>query len=436
MSYSVRRYVVFILVLFLVVPSGMMAQQASGDQVLEPAQLDQLLAPIALYPDTLLSQTLMASTYPLEVVQAARWSQTKPDLKGDKAVQAVAGETWDVSVKSLVAFPEVLAMMNEKLGWTQKVGDAFLSQQKDVLDSVQRLRNQAYEAGNLKSGEQQTIIVEQAPQQTIIKVEPADPQVIYVPSYNPTVVYGTWAYPAYPPVYIPPPPGYYYGSALATGFAFGVGVAAAGAIFGDCNWHGGDVDIDINRATNIDRSFNSARIENNKWEHNPEHRKGVAYRDQTTAQKYNRGQSANAQARESFRGRSETGRQAAERGGSAQNRDRSAGGTRDLQGRGESGARDRSAFGSRDVQGRRESGSIDRSAARHPSQVSSTRADTRPSGDRSAFGGYDQGSRTSNYSNRGRESMSSSHSGGGGIQRGGGSGGFQRSGGSRGGGRR
>lgn len=431
MNCSVRRYMVFILVLFLVVPSGMMAQQASGDPVLEQAQLDQLLAPIALYPDTLLSQTLMASTYPLEVVQAARWSQANAGLKGDKAVQAVAGETWDVSVKSLVAFPEVLAMMNEKLDWTQKVGDAFLSQQKDVLDSVQRLRNQAHEAGNLKSGEQQTIVVEQAPQQTIIKVEPADPQVIYVPSYNPTVVYGTWAYPAYPPVYIPPPPGYYYGSALATGFAFGVGVAAAGAIFGDCNWHGGDVDIDINRATNIDRSFNSARVENNKWQHNPEHRKGVSYRDQATAQKYNRGQSANAQARESFRGRSETGRQAAERTGSAQNRDRSASGTRDMQGVRESGSRDRSASGTRDGQGRRESGSVDRSTGRQQRDVPSARTNSRQSSDRSAFGGYDQGSRSKSYSSRGRESMSSARSGGD-VQRGGGG----RSGGGRGGGRR
>ncbi len=436
MNCSVRRYIILILVLLFVAPNGMMAQEASGDQVLEPAQLDQLLAPIALYPDTLLSQTLMASTYPLEVVQAARWSQANAGLKGDKAVNAVAGETWDVSVKSLVAFPEVLAMMNEKLEWTQKVGDAFLSQQKDVLDSVQRLRNQAYEAGNLKSGEQQTIVVEQAPQQTIIKVEPADPQVIYVPSYNPTVVYGTWAYPAYPPVYIPPPPGYYYGSALATGLAFGVGIAAAGAVFGDCDWHGGDVDIDIDRATNIDRNFNSTRIENNKWQHNSEHRKGVAYRDQATAQKYNRGQSANAQARESYRGRSETGRQTAERSGSAQNRDRSAGGTRDVQGTRESGSLDRSTSGTRDVQGRRESGSIDRSAGRQQRDISSARADTRHSSDRSAFGGYDQGSRTKNYSSRGRESMSSARGGGGFQKGGGGRSGGSRGGGSRGGGRR
>ena len=150
MSYSVRRYLIVILVLLLLAPGSLIAQEASTGQVLSPAQIDQLLAPIALYPDTLLSQVLMASTYPLEIVQAARWSQDNPSLKGDKAVQAVENETWDVSVKSLGAFPEVLAMMNDKLDWSQKLGDAFLAQQKDVLDSVQRLRNQAYEAGNLK----------------------------------------------------------------------------------------------------------------------------------------------------------------------------------------------------------------------------------------------------------------------------------------------
>ena len=427
MRFSVRRNLILILVLLLLAPGGLRAQEATTGQLLDPAQLDQLLAPIALYPDALLSQTLMASTYPLEIVQAARWTQANSSLKGDKAVQAVSNETWDVSVKSLVAFPEVLAMMNDNLDWTQNLGDAFLAQQKDVLDSVQRLRNQAYEAGNLKSGEQQTIVVEQAPQQTIIKVEPADPQVIYVPTYNPTVVYGSWAYPAYPPVYLPPPPGYYFGSALATGFAFGVGIAAAGAVFGDCNWGRGDVDIDINKAVNIDRSFNSSRIKNNKWQHNPEHRKGVAYRDQATAKKYNRGKSPNAQARESFRGRNEISRQ-----GLDSNRQRSSGKGRDLQGQRGTDTRDRSVSGSRNAQGRRETGSVDRSSARQQKRSSSAKVDTRRSGDKSAFGGYDKGSRTKNYSSRGRESVSSSRGGSKATRKGGGG----RTGGGRGGGRR
>ncbi len=154
----------------------------------------------------------MASTYPLEIVQAARWAKANPNVKGDAAVKAVENQTWDVSVKSLVAFPQILEPMNEKLDWTQKLGDAFLADQKSVLDAVQRLRAKAEQSGNLKSTEQQKVIVEQAaPQQTVIKIEPANPQTIYVPAYNPTVVYGAWGYPAYPPYYWPPSPVWYPG---------------------------------------------------------------------------------------------------------------------------------------------------------------------------------------------------------------------------------
>ncbi len=157
----------------------------------KPEEIEALVAPIALYPDAVLAQTLMASTYPLEVVQAARWVKANPDLKGDAAVKAVENQPWDVSVKSLVAFPQILVPMDEKIDWTQKLGDAFLADEKGVLDAVQRLRGKANQAGNLQSNEQQKVIVEQAaPQQTVIKIEPANPQVIYVPAYNPTVVYG------------------------------------------------------------------------------------------------------------------------------------------------------------------------------------------------------------------------------------------------------
>ncbi len=184
----------------------------------KPEEIEALVAPIALYPDSLLSQVLMASTYPLEIVQAARWVKANPNVKGDAAVKAVESQTWDVSVKSLVAFPQVLEPMNEKLDWTQKLGDAFLADQKAVLDAVQRLRLKAEKSGNLKTTEQQKVIIEEAaPQQTVIKIEPANPQVIYVPAYNPTVVYGAWGYPAYPPYYWPPPPLYYPGGALVEG---------------------------------------------------------------------------------------------------------------------------------------------------------------------------------------------------------------------------
>ena len=167
----------------------------SWAQTFKPEEIDALVAPIALYPDDLLSQIFMASTYPLEVVQANRWASQNQNLKGDALAEGLEKQDWDPSVKSLVNFPEVLSKMSDKLDWTQKLGDAFLEQQKDVMDAVQRLRAKAEAAGNLKTTEQQKVIVEEK----VIKIEPASPQVVYVPTYNPTVVYGAWPYPAYPP---------------------------------------------------------------------------------------------------------------------------------------------------------------------------------------------------------------------------------------------
>jgi hypothetical protein len=210
-----------------------------------------------------------------------------------------------VSVKSLVAFPQILEPMNEKIDWTQKLGDAFLADQKAVMGAVQRLRQRAQQSGNLKSSEQQKVVVEEAaPQQTVIKIEPASPQVVYVPAYNPTVVYGAWAYPAYPPYYWPPP-AYYYpaGGALAAGLAFGVGVATVGAIFGDCDWGRNEVNVNVNRATNIDRNFNrNTNVSaGGRWQHDASHRGGVAYRDSASREKYSR-QVAGAEARQQYRG--------------------------------------------------------------------------------------------------------------------------------------
>ncbi|WP_236597598.1 DUF3300 domain-containing protein [Paraburkholderia kirstenboschensis] len=286
----------------------------SQAQQFPPDEIEALVAPIALYPDSLLSQVLMASTYPLEVVHAARWVKAHRDLKGDAAVKAVQDQPWDVSVKSLVAFPQVLEPMNDKLDWTQKLGDVFLANEKDVLDAVQRLRARAQKAGNLTSNAQQKVIVEapasspggqsgQAPQ-SIVRIEPSNPQVIYVPSYNPTVVYGAWSAPAYPPTYWPPYPAYYPGAALATGFAWGVGIAAAGAIFGNCNWNNNDVNINVNKAANIDRNFDRTTVEGGKWKHDSGHRQGVAYRDNATRDKYARG-APGGDARRDYRGRTD-----------------------------------------------------------------------------------------------------------------------------------
>nr|WP_318230256.1 DUF3300 domain-containing protein [Paraburkholderia terrae]MDW3663542.1 DUF3300 domain-containing protein [Paraburkholderia terrae] len=210
-------------------------------------QLDSLTAPIALYPDALLAQVLMASTFPQDVSAAAAWSKANSQYKGDDAVKAVASEPWDPSVQSLVAFPQVLATMDSKPDWVTQIGNAFLAQPNDVMDSVQRLRKQAQSSGNLKSSEQQKVIVEQS----TIQIVPANPQVVYVPTYNPTVVYGTWPYPAYPPVYMPPPPGYAIASGFMTGLAFGAGVAVANSLWGGFNWNNHNVNINVNRYNNI-----------------------------------------------------------------------------------------------------------------------------------------------------------------------------------------
>ncbi len=304
------------------------AQEANKSFTAE--QLDQLLAPVALYPDALLAQTLMAATYPLEVVEAARWSQTNPNLKGDAAVAAVKDKSWDVSVKSLTAFPQVLAMMNDKLDWTQKVGDAMVGQQKDVADSIQRLRAKAAAAGNLKSNGQQKVTTQASGGGSAIVIEPANPEMIYVPYYNPTWAYGPWPYPAYPPFYYPPPPNYGYGAALATGMMFGLGVAAGAAMFGGWHWgwSGGGwgnsyTSVNVNRATTISaNNFDANKYRNGQWQHDAAHRDGVPYR--TTAERDRFGQNRpGSQQREQFRGQIDdrgaaANREPANRAGTAQ----------------------------------------------------------------------------------------------------------------------
>jgi hypothetical protein len=275
-----------------------------------PEQLDQMLAPIALYPDALLSQVLMAATYPLEVVEAARWSQANPNLKGDAAVAAVKDKNWDVSVKSLTAFPQTLQMMSNQLDWTQKLGDAMIGQQKDVATAVQRLRAKAQAAGNLKSTPQQTVTTQSSGGASAIVIEPANPEVLYVPYYNPAWAYGPWPYPAYPPPYYPPPPN--YGAALMTGMMFGLGVAAGAAMFGGWHWGyaGGGwgnsyTTVNVNRATNITNNFNADRYRNGQWSHDPAHRDGVPYRTPAERQEFGQHRPDSAAQRQQFRGQLE-----------------------------------------------------------------------------------------------------------------------------------
>lgn len=301
------RTLIWMLVLSLVVPAGVFAQgTGTSKPVFKQEELEQILAPIALYSDDLIAQILMASTYPLEVVEATRWVKANPNLKGNQLTSALEKQRWDPSVKSLVNFPSVLTMMNEKLDWTQKLGDAFLAQQKDVMNTVQKLRAKAQASGNLKTTKEQKVVV----QEQSIVIVPADPQVIYVPTYNPTVVYGAWPYPAYPPYYYYPP-GYTAGVA-AFSFAAGVAVGAAwGYAWGGCNWNHGDVNVNVNKNVNVNNQINrnnyANRISTNpgghgEWKHDPDHRKGVAYRDQATGAKYGQAPRSGADARKDFRG--------------------------------------------------------------------------------------------------------------------------------------
>jgi hypothetical protein len=290
-----------------------------SQQLLKPEELDQLLAPIALYPDTLLAEILMASTYPLEVVQADRWATENKNLKGDQLKAAVDKQSWDDSVKALVATPSVLSMMSTKLDWTQKLGDAVLAQQPDVMDAVQRLRAKAQANNKLASTKEQKVTTTQQQGRDVIVIEPAVPDTIYVPYYDPAVVYGAWPYASYPPYYFPPPYGYVSGALLATGLAFGAGYALGRWTSGGNYWGGGlnwgNRNINVNRPVNI----NTGNINvGNNWQHNSVHRQGVKYSNTNVQQKFGGNNiRAGSSDRMDFRGRN--GEQVLKPGGGAGN---------------------------------------------------------------------------------------------------------------------
>ena len=398
------------------------APAAAPTTSFKPEELEQIVAPIALYPDALLAQIFMASTYPLEIVQADRWVKQNPTLKDSP--EELNKQTWDPSVKSLIDVPQVLTMMSEKLDWTVKLGDAFIANQKALMDAVQRLRAKAYAQGNLKDSKEQKVVVEQVPATTtqpssqVIVVQSSQPSVVYVPTYNPTVVYGGWPYPAYPPAYYYPPG--YVAAASVVSFGVGMAVGAAwGHAWGDCDWHGGDVDIDVNKNINYNQNINREKVKNeynnraktnggkaNTFQHDPSHRQGVGYRDAGTTERY-RGQGASrqtSQARDSYRGRTQAGPS-----------DLSRGGVDSL--RGGSGT-----------------GSGARTANRTPQTADRSR---QASGARSSgFGGVDSGGASARAaSNRGQQSRSSPNYSRSSAARSGGGGG-SRGGGGRGGGRR
>ncbi|MEC7583491.1 MAG: DUF3300 domain-containing protein [Planctomycetota bacterium] len=386
------------------------AQQSSPSKPakpLTPEQLQQLVAPIALYPDALLSQVLMASTYPLEIVEAARWAKANPGLDSKALQDAMQKQTWDPSVKSLAAFPQVLQMMSDKLTWTTQLGDAFLADQKSVMDNIQVLRQKAKAEGNLKSNQQQTVKVEDQPtgdeSQTIV-ISPTNPEVVYVPVYNPTVIYGPWAYPTYPPFYWYPP-GYVATSSM---ISFGMGMAVGAALWGGCDWHHSHVDINVNRYN----SFNRTNITNVNWHHNTNHRHGVPYANGNLQNRFGADQARDARAREAFRGRADQGRQQISRGQldnfSADRSFDGAGNARDRLGSSTRAAN----FGDGNFNRDRLNGARDRSDRSPP-----------------AFGGMDGGHQAFRDSARGFDSR-------GGFSRGGGMRGRGGFGGMRGGGRR
>ena len=245
------------LLVMMMVPFGAFGQDAGTAGTFSPQDLDQMLAPIALYPDSLLAQVLIAATYPDQVAEADRWMKANPNLKGDALNDALDKMTWDLSVKALAPFPQVLDMMAKESAWTQRLGEAFLAQQADVMDAVQKLRQKAEAAGNLKSTEQMKVVTKGE----AIEIEPANPEVVYVPRYDPVVVYGPWWYPAYPPLV--------YSPCCWPGVAVGVGVfgfwgaVAVGPVWGwgwgSWGWGGHNVNINVNRNININRNVNINR---------------------------------------------------------------------------------------------------------------------------------------------------------------------------------
>src|SRR5215467_9883871 len=241
--------------MILLTPLCSMAQTPAppaAPTLLKPAELDQLVAPIALYPDPLLAEVLMASTYPLDVVEAERWIGSNKNLPGDQLKAQADKQDWDQSIKSLVAVPDVLAMMSDKLDWTQKLGDAVVAQNADVMDAVQRLRAKAQANKKLASTPQQTVTVRQAENKPVIAIEPTEPDTIHVPYYDPAVVYGEWPYSDYPP-YAFAAPSYIGAGVLATGVAFGSAYALGRWATGGNRW-GGSVNWNNNNI-NVNRSI-------------------------------------------------------------------------------------------------------------------------------------------------------------------------------------
>jgi len=399
--------------------------------MLSSEQLDSLVAPVALYPDSLLGQVLVASTYPLEIVELSQWLQNHKNLKPNEVTKAVENQSWDPSVQAMAAFPDVVKNMTENIGWTNDLGNAFLAQQADVMQAVQRMRTKAMNAGKLQTTQQQTVETQTVGSQSVVVIEPASPDVVYVPAYDPLAVWGAPVYP-YPPVYYPP------GYALAAGaISFGIGVAIGAAWGGggwgwNCGWRGNNITINNNNAF-VNHYNNNTRINGgnryagngNDWRHNPAHRGGAPYGDRGTAQRFGgtaRGDNAVQ--------RQNAARQSIGRNQGAASRFGGGAGPGNAPGGNRGPATGNRGPGAAGQIGRGPGvGSANRAAggAMGGDRIGN-RQTSRPSGGRDAFGGLGMGGAGARQSSqRGRASM-----GGGGFRGGGGS----RGGGMRGDGRR
>jgi hypothetical protein len=268
---------VAVLVVLSATTAPAQAQQSSTPSFSKP-QLEQLVAPIALHPDPLLSQILMASTYPTEVVQAARWVRENASVTGQALQDAMQKQPWDPSVKALTAVPQTLQMMSDKLDWTQQLGDAFLGQQAELLAAVQVLRQRAEAAGHLKSTDQQKVSKASktigSTTTSVITIEPTNPDYVYVPIYDPRVCYGDWPYPAYEPFYWYP-----YGFTGSGIVAFAGAIAVGSALWGRVDWWRDRVNINVNRFN----QFNRTNMADGTWRHDARHRGNVPYRDAKVA---------------------------------------------------------------------------------------------------------------------------------------------------------
>lgn len=399
-----------------------------------PDQLDSLVAPIALYPDPLLAQVLAAATYPLEIIQLQQWIDKNKGLKDKALADAVAKESWDPSIQALAALPDVVNRLANDIQWTTDLGNAFLVQQSEVMDAVQRMRKRAQDKGNLKSTEQQNVETRVIESKPVIIVEQANPQVVYVPSYDPLYVYGPAIYP-YPPIYYPPVG--YYAAGMAISFGVGVAMGAfwSGGWGWGCGW-GGNNNVYINRNNNFNRNTNIGGGNRNnigggrnnigggnrgdlgggnrggnlgnrpstlpagaggsdRWQHNPEHRGGAPYRDRATADRFGGTTRGDSLAKRQGSARQQLGRQggnvASNRGGGTGAGNRAGGG----------GLGNRSGGGGGDRIGSRD---LSRSGG----------------GNRDAFGGGSRGYNGSNARASGNRGASSMGSRGGGFSRGGG----------------